>query len=53
MKASKSKTQKAFSKMNLHERAAHFASSPFIIKKREQAIAFIEKHGLPEDFARK
>lgn len=53
MKTSQSKTTKAFSKMNLQERAAHFATSPFMKKKKADMLAFLENHPIPEHLLKK
>jgi hypothetical protein len=45
MKATKAKP---FSEMNIDERAAHFAASPFMKKKNADMIAFLEKHPIPK-----
>ncbi|MNL12468.1 hypothetical protein D3C87_1333360 [compost metagenome] len=53
MGISKIKQEKPFSEMSLRERAAFYAESPYMKKKKEQAIAFLEKHPIPEDLFKK
>lgn len=53
MKVSQNKTQKAFSKMKLYERAAHVAASPFMKKKNADMLAFLEKHPIPDHLLKK
>jgi hypothetical protein len=52
MNISKKKQEKPFSKMSSKERAAFYAESPYMKKKRDRAIAFLEKHPIPEHFLR-
>jgi hypothetical protein len=40
-------------KITIVKELRDYSKDPFFIKKREEAIKFIEKHGIPEDFKKK
>lgn len=40
-------------KITIVKKLRDYSNDPFIKRKREEAIKFIEKHGIPEDFKKK
>lgn len=53
MAATTEKKTKGKKEAVVTNRMPDYANDPFFMKKREQAIAFVKKHGLPEPTKKK